>query len=219
MMFRYYLCTFANRSNLFIHRHQIVKPDTDISCWCWCSDMISSSINRIECGRRPMESIENQQFSFIAIQFQLVYHHQCSISLIVRVKIWNAGSTPVSNSKHPFNGNQLDFTKWIYFNQRKTFQVEIWKMVSTVSKYPVWMTQKPRDFKELKFPKISRGAADWTPLRACTFGACFKGNRWVFILDPSLMLAGKMMDEFTTKDKQAGSHEYNTVQQQGYRLH
>ena len=23
------------------------------------------------------------------------------------------------------------------------------------------------------------------------------------------MLAGKMMDEFTTKDKQAGSHEYN----------
>ena len=41
----------------------------------------------------------------------------------------------------------------------------------------------------------------------------------MFILDPSLMLAGKMMDEFTTKDKQAGSHEYNTVQQQGYRLH
>ena len=38
------------------------------------------------------------------------------------------------------------------------------------------MTQKPRDFKELKFPKIFRGA-DWTPLRACTFGACFKGNR------------------------------------------
>ena len=156
MMFRYYLRTFANRSNLFIHRHQIVKPDTDISYWCWCSDisdMISSSINRIECGRWPMASIENQQFSFIAIQFQLVYHHQCSISLIVQVKIWNAGSTPVSNSTHPFNGNQLDFTKWIYFNQRKTFQVEIWKMVSTVSKYPVWMTQKPRDFKELKFPK------------------------------------------------------------------
>ena len=115
MMFRYYLCTFANRSNLFIHRHQIVKPDTDISYWCWCSDisdMISSSINRIECGRWPMASIENQQFSFIAIQFQLVYHHQCSISLIVQVKIWNAGSTPVSNSTHPFNANQLDFTKW-----------------------------------------------------------------------------------------------------------
>ena len=33
----------------------------------------------------------------------------------------------------------------------------------------------------------------------------------MFILDPCLMLAGKMMDEFTTKDKQA--HEYNTVQQ------
>ena len=33
------------------------------------------------------------------------------------------------------------------------------------------------------------------------------------------MLAGKMMDEFTTKDKQAGSHEYNTVQQQGYSAH
>ena len=35
----------------------------------------------------------------------------------------------------------------------------------------------------------------------------------MFILDPYLMLAGKMMDEFTTKDKQVGSHEYNTVQQ------
>ena len=32
------------------------------------------------------------------------------------------------------------------------------------------------------------------------------------------MLAGKMMDEFTTKDKQVGSHEYNTVQQ-GYSAH
>ena len=33
------------------------------------------------------------------------------------------------------------------------------------------------------------------------------------------MLASKMMDEFTAKDKQAGSHEYNTVQQQGYSAH
>ena len=32
------------------------------------------------------------------------------------------------------------------------------------------------------------------------------------------MLAGKMMDEFTTKDKQVGSYEYNTVQQ-GYSAH
>lgn len=41
----------------------------------------------------------------------------------------------------------------------------------------------------------------------------------MFILDPCRMVAGKMMDEFTTKDKQAGSHEYNTVQQQGYSAH
>ena len=41
----------------------------------------------------------------------------------------------------------------------------------------------------------------------------------MLILDPCLMLAGKMMDEFTTKDKQAGSHEYNTVQQRGYSAH
>ena len=41
----------------------------------------------------------------------------------------------------------------------------------------------------------------------------------MFILDPCLMLAGKMMDEFKTKDKQAGSHEYNTVQQQDYSAH
>ena len=172
--------------------------------------MISSSINRIECGRRPMESIENQQFSFIAIQFQLVYHHQCSISLIVQVKIWNAGSTPVSNSKHPFNGNQLDFTKWIYFNQRKTFQVKSGKWFQqSVNILFEWL-KNPETLRSKNFQKISRGA-DWTPLRACAFGACFKGNRWVFISDPCLMLDGKMMDEFTTKDKQA--HEYNTVQQ------
>ena len=41
----------------------------------------------------------------------------------------------------------------------------------------------------------------------------------MFILDRCLMLAGKTMDEFTTKDKQAGSHEYNTVQQQDYSAH
>ena len=33
------------------------------------------------------------------------------------------------------------------------------------------------------------------------------------------MLSGKMMDEFKIKDKQAGSHEYNTVQQQDYSAH
>ena len=58
-------------------------------------------------------------------------------------------------------------------------------MVWTVSKYPVWMTQKLRkgDFRELKSQKkIPGGVYPQTFLEV--------RNRSVFILDPRLIRAG-----------------------------
>ena len=66
-----------------------------------------------------------------------------------------------------------------------TFQVKIWKMVWTVSKYPVWMSPKSwkRDFGELKSKKFPRGACPQTSLEV--------GNPSVFILDPRLLTVCK----------------------------
>ena len=57
-------------------------------------------------------------------------------------------------------------------------------MVSTVSKYPVRITQKPRksDFWQSKSKNFPGEACLSTPLEAYAFGACL-GNRSVFILD------------------------------------
>ena len=63
-------------------------------------------------------------------------------------------------------------------------------MVSTVSKYPVQVTQKPRkrDFWQLKSKNFPGEACLSTPLEACAFGACL-GNRSVFILDQRLNIS------------------------------
>ena len=87
------------------------------------------------------------------------------------------GSIPVS----------ISIQKWVRFfimniflvKDFKLSKVKIWKMVWTVSKYPVCMTQKPwkGDFEVLKskyFPW--KHAPDLTRV----------GNRSVFILDPLL---------------------------------
>ena len=61
------------------------------------------------------------------------------------------------------------------------FQVEIWKMIWTVRKYPVWMTQRPRkgDFAELKYTKFPEDPCPQTSLAV--------GNRSILILDPRLI--------------------------------
>ena len=76
---------------------------------------------------------------------------------------------------------QILHNKYIFSKKPLTFKVDIWKMVWTVSKYPVWMTQKPRkgDFGELKSQKFPGGACPKTSLEV--------GNRSVFILDPHLV--------------------------------
>ena len=76
---------------------------------------------------------------------------------------------------------QILHNKYIFSKKLLTFKVDIWKMVWTVSKYPVWMTQKPRkgDFGELKSQKFPGGACPKTSLEV--------GNRSVFILDPHLL--------------------------------
>ena len=88
----------------------------------------------------------------------------------------NSGADPYSFP--PFYGNRSDFS-YIFLVKNKTFQVEIWKVVWTVSKYLVWMTQKFRkgDFGELKSKKRSPGEhAPAPPLEGCTSGARL-GNR------------------------------------------
>ena len=47
---------------------------------------------------------------------------------------------------------QIFHNKYIFSKQLESFQVEICKVIWTVSKYLIWMTQKPRegDFGELK---------------------------------------------------------------------
>ena len=71
----------------------------------------------------------------------------------------------------------------IFYKKQKTSQLEIWKVVWTVSKYPLWMTQKPRkgDFGGLTSKNFSREHTPGQPLVACAFGTHLRD--WsVFIL-------------------------------------
>ena len=75
---------------------------------------------------------------------------------------------------------QIFHNKYIFDLKKKAFQVEIWKMVWTVSKYPVWMTHKPKNPK--KFPVSCR-----------IYSIKRRGVYFIFIVSDAAFIQGRRL--------------------------
>ena len=108
---------------------------------------------------------------------------------LLKLKTSQVSQARIHTGFHRFTEiGQVFHNKYIFNNNRRTFQVEIWKMVCTNVFFFQFtgIRKKPGkgNFRELKPKKIPGGASGL--LQKLAPSAPRLGNRSVFILDPRL---------------------------------